>query len=183
MVLFRINRGIEAVKVRRVLVGFGALIMLSGCGGWDTRPGPLSAANLKENLIFSAAVAAGQSAYEATNDLLENRRKAKEKELATATGLRKAQLEAELDQLRAEQPAGCMTAGKVSFQSKLSCLRQGGKLSSEMVAECRYPDGGVQLIMLDDCLRFLSAEVVAVYDASTKPEILVDSQIVRKLNN
>lgn len=171
------------MKVKQVLIGFGLLTMLTGCGGWDTRPSPLSSAGIKDNLIFSAAVAAGQSAYEAANDLLEDRRKAKERELATATGLRRAQLEAELDQLRAEQPAGCMTAGKVSYQSKLSCLNQGGRLSSEMMAECKYPDGGVQLVMLDDCQRFLSAEVIAVYDASTKPEILVDSQIVRKLNN
>jgi len=57
------------------------------------------------------------------------------------------------------------------------------QISSKMVAECKYPDGGVQLTMLDDCLRFLSAEVLAVYDKSTELKVLVDSQIIRKLNN
>ena len=175
------------MTVKQVLMSVGMVAFLTGCGGWDTRPSPMSSAGLKDGLIVSAAVAAGKAVYNAADssldELAENRRVAKQNELAAATGLRRAELEAEMDQLRSEQPVGCLTAGEPSYQSKLGCLKGGGQPSSDLVAECKYPDGGVQLIMLDDCLRFLSAEVLAVYDRSTKLEVLVDSQIVRKLNN
>lgn len=197
--LYRINRGIEAMKIKQVLICFGVLTLVTGCGEWDTRPSPFSSAGLKEGLVVSATVMAGQALYNAANSSLdaleENRRQERQRQLAkeareeleaglaAADGGGKLEPRLEIDRRWAQRPVGCLTGGEVSYQSKSTCLEQGGELSSEMVAECKYPDGGVQLIMLDDCQRFLSAEVIAVYDASTKPEILVDSQIVRKLNN
>ena len=121
------------MKVKQVLISVVMAAFLAGCGEWDTRPSPLSSAGLEEGLIISAAIAAGKAVYNAADSSLdefaENRRVAKQKELAAATGLRRAELESEMDQLRSEQPVGCLTAGEPSFEPELSCLKGGGQIA------------------------------------------------------